>query len=347
MMKALVSLPDGAIKDSFLNEGSKRILEENFEVIYNELGRNYTTEELTELIKSVDILITCWGTPSCIGGPLHGNTNLKMIAHLAGSVGDLVDDEAYDLGIKVASGNRLFAESVAEGTVGYMLAALRRIPSCVIALRDGLWRGAVFGADNDPETYSSRGLLDREIGLIGFGMITKELIKMLRVFRCRIKIYSQYPIDPEYLKENNATQTSSLDEIFSTCSVVSLHSSLNDKTRGMITGDHIRSMPKHGIFINSARGAIVREDELAEALAERPDVYAVLDVFIKEPLAADSPLRKLENAYLQPHMGGPTIDRREHIGRAVVEECVRFSRGEELQFEITRAYSSRMTKQTH
>ena len=338
-MKVLVSIPAGATRDGFLDEGSIKLLEDNFEVVYNETGKNYNQQTLAEAIKDVDVLITGWGFASCIDGPLHNNTSLKMIAHTAGSVGDLVDSEAYDKGITIVSGNKLFAESVAEGTIAYMMAALRKIPTEVYGLKEGLWR--------HPEVPATKGLLDREIGIIGYGMISQNLMKMLQVFRCKFKIFSQFPMDEEFLKSVNATKVDTLEEIFSTCSIVSLHSALNEKTRNLIGKEHFDLLPEGALFVNTARGAIIRQKEMEQFLVERPDVTAILDVYTPEPPEADNVMRSLKNVYLMPHRGGPTNDRYPHIGRAVVEDIIHFAKGEPLKLEITREYASRMTKQSH
>ena len=338
-MKVLVSIPEGSTRNGFLDEGSIKILEDNFDVVYNETGKNYNQAQLAEAIKDVDVLITGWGFASCIDGPLHDNPSLKMIAHTAGSVGDLVDAEAYDKGITIVSGNKLFAESVAEGTIAYMMAALRKIPTEVYGLKEGLWR--------HPEVPATKGLLDREIGIIGYGMISQNLMKMLQVFRCRFKIYSQFPMDEEFLKSVNATKVDTLEEIFSTCSIVSLHSALNEKTRNLIGKEHFDLLPEGALFVNTARGAIIRQKEMEQFLVERPDVTAILDVYAPEPPEADNVMRSLKNVYLMPHRGGPTNDRYPHIGRKVVEDIVHFAKGEPLELEITREYASRMTKQSH
>ncbi len=338
-MKVLVSIHQLDTRNDFLDEGSIKLLEDNFEVIYNDLDRRYTDEENKEILNSVDAVITGWGSNTCID-MLDDNTRLKMVAHTGGTVGDLVDDATYDLGIKVVSGNKLYAESVAEGCVAYMMAALRRIPTEIAGIKEGYFEHPLVEAEG-----GTMGLLDREIGIIGLGAISKNLISLLKPFRCKFKIYSRYPVDPEYLKANNATYTSDLKEIFSTCSVVSLHSALNDKTRGMIKKEHFELMPQRGVFLNTARGAVIVQSDLEEVLQARPDLYAVLDVFDPEPPTEDCVLRKLHNAYLIPHRGGPTRDRRAFIGRAIVEEVIRFSKGEPLTLEISREYSSRMTKQ--
>lgn len=338
MMKALVSVDD-LTKAYFLDDGSLKLLEENFEVTYNTLGRNYKQDELKEAIKDKDILITGWGTPSCIDGPLHDNTSLKLIAHTAGSVGDLVDVEAYDKGIKVISGNKLFAESVAEGTIAYMMAALRKIPTEVYGLKEGLFR--------HPDVPVTKGLFDREIGIIGYGMISKNVMKMLQAFRCKFKIFSHYDMDEEFLRSVNAKRVDTLEEIFSTCSIVSLHSALNENTKGMIGMKHFDLLPEGALFVNTARGAIINQTDIEQFVLKRPDVTVVLDVFAPEPPPLDSTLRKAENAYLLPHRAGPTVDRYPYIGRAVIEDVIRFSKGEELQYEVTREYAMRMTRNYH
>ena len=166
---------------------------------------------------------------------------------------------------------------------------------------------------------------------------------MLKPFRVKLKLYSGYPIDEAFLNENNAIQAS-LEEIFSTCRVISVHSALNDRTKGMIGKEHFDLLQDGAIFVNTARGAIIREDEMIEALKENR-FRAVLDVFCQEPLAQDSPLRCLDNVYCMPHMGGPTADRCPNITLRLADDIQRFANDEALQYEITRDYAKRMTKQ--
>jgi phosphoglycerate dehydrogenase-like enzyme len=175
------------------------------------------------------------------------------------------------------------------------------------------------------------------------GAITKQLIPMLKPFRVKLKLYSGYPIDPEYLAQNNAVQAS-LEEIFSTCKIVSIHSALNERTKGMIGKEHFDLLQDGAVFINTARGAIIREDEMIEALQEKR-FMAVLDVYAKEPPEVDTPLRQLKNVYCMPHVGGPTNDRAPIIAMRLADDIQRFAAGEPLQHEITGSYAKRMTKQ--
>ena len=173
------------------------------------------------------------------------------------------------------------------------------------------------------------------------GAISKRVIKMLQIFNVKVKAYSGYPIDEQFLKENNACQAS-LEEIFSTCKVVSLHSSMNERTRGMIGKEYFDMLQNGALFLNTARGPIVREDEMIEALKENR-FWAMLDVYCEEPLAADNELRTLPNVYCMPHKCGPTEDRCPAVTRALADNICKFERGEEMELEILSEYAARMT----
>ena len=331
-MKLLVTIPNRGEQNGFLTQKTREYLEEHFEVVYNESKSQLTTDDLARLAPEAEIAITGWGSPSFVGA--RGTESIKFIAHTGGSVGDLVDDGVYERGVRVSSGNSMYAESVAEGTLAYMMSILRSIPDEVYGMRDGHWY--------TPGVRDSEGLFDQEVGIIGYGAISKNLMRMLKPFRVRLKVYSAHPIDEDFLREVGGVQTS-LEDIFSTSKIVSLHSSLNERTVGMIGKEHFEMMREGAVFINTARGALVREDEMIEVLSRR-DIRAFLDVYSAEPLSKDSPLRSMKNVYLMPHRGGPTLDRRQYIGRAIAEEAVRFKNGEPLTLEIPRAYAGRMTK---
>ena len=332
----LVTIPDGQTRDTFLTPDVREYLAENFNVRYNPLDRNYTQEELKAELADIDFAVTGWGTPSFGDGVLDGNDRFKVIAHVGGSVADYVDNTVYAKGVKVCSGNYYYAESVAEGTAAYIMACLRSIPDDVTEIRAGGWK--------NPVLQPTQGILDQEIGIISCGAISKILMQMLQAFRCKFKVFSNHPIDPEYLASVNAKQVS-LEEVLTTCHIISLHASLNEKTRGWLGREHFEMMQEDAVFINTARGAIIREDEMIEVLKARPKMRAVLDVFCKEPLLPESELRTLPNVYCIPHMGGPTTDRRRYIGMAMAKELVHFVNGEPLEHEIAPDVASRMTKQ--
>jgi len=332
-IKVFASVPTvGRVMDGFFCGDVKPYLANLFDITYSPLDRQLTSEEIKEYAGDAEVIITGWDHPSIEAKCLEG-TKIKMIAHTGGSVADLISPSIWEAGYKVISGNEMFAESVAEGALTYILMALRRLPHYVKDMKDGGWRS--------PHLVATDGLLDQTVGLVGMGTITRYLMKLLKPFHVKLKLYSSYPIDEAVLKENNATQAS-LEEIFATCKVVSLHSALNEKTKNMIGKEHFDLLQDDAVFINSARAAIVREGDMMAALAENR-FRAVLDVYHGEPLAEDSPLRKMENVYLLPHMAGPTGDRRPYITKNLADDIVRYFNGEDLQYEITAKFAKRMT----
>lgn len=334
-MKLFVAIPTVVQAwNKFMTEEVRAYLEERFEVTYFPHARRLTAEDIALYAGDAEVMMTGWGHPMMDSKCLEG-TSIKLIAHTGGSVADYVSQDVYEAGIKVISGNNLFAESVAEGTVGYMMLALRKMVDYVHDTREGNWRSEACAP--------TEGLLDQTVGLVGMGAITKQLIPMLKPFRVKLKLYSGYPIDPEYLAQNNAVQAS-LEEIFSTCKIVSIHSALNERTKGMISKEHFDLLQDGAVLINTARGAIIREDEMIEAL-QTNRFMAVLDVYSKEPPEVDSPLRQLKNVYCMPHVGGPTNDRAPIIAMRLAEDVLRFAEGKPLQYEITGEYAKRMTKQ--
>lgn len=334
-MKVFVSIPkNSTVMSIFLPEQVKQYLEERFEVIYSSLDRQLTNGEIAEYAKDADVIMTGWG--HCLfDAEKLANTSVKLIAHTGGTVGQIVDQKIYDKGIRVISGNNLYADSVAEGVLAYMLMALRKLPDFVEYTRNGLWRP-------DGPAGETEGLLDQTVGIIGMGAIAKRVIKLLKMFNVKLKIYSGYPIDEKYLKENGASQVS-LEEIFSTCKIVSVHSAMTERTRGMIGKEHFDFLQDGALFINTSRGLIIREEEMIEALKENR-FRAVLDVYCKEPLEPDHVLRSMKNVYCIPHMAGPTHDRRPHITMRLADDIVRYMGGEKLELEISAELAARMTK---
>lgn len=334
-MKIFVAIPRtvNAWK-RFMTEEARAYLEQRFEVSYFPLDRLPKPEEIALYAKDADVIMTGWGDPMIDAGMLEG-TSVRLIAHTGGSVADYVAQDVFEKGIQVISGNDMYAESVAEGVVGYMMLALRKMVDYVEDTRAGYW--------HSERCAPAEGLLGQTVGLVGMGAITKKLIPMLKPFGVKLKLYSGYPIDPDYLAENHAEQAS-VEEIFATCRVVSIHSALNERTRGMIGREHFDLLQDGAVFVNTARGAIIREEEMIEALKENR-FMAVLDVYCKEPLDLDSPLRQLKNVYCMPHQGGPTSDRTPIVTMRLADDIERFAMGKPLQFEISSEYAKRMTKQ--
>lgn len=333
MKKVLVTIPQNAVLKTFFPPEVREKLETGFLVEYNPTGEQFGSEELRGKLKDFDAVMTGWGTRMLDESVLQENGRLRLIVHTGGSVGNLVNAYAYDHGIRVFSGNSLYAESVAEGTIAYMLAAQRRLPDYIGRVRSGAWK---------TEADVWEGLLDKSVGIVGLGTVASILIRMLQIFRVKIRVFANYEIPETLLREYRCRQVS-LNEVFSESDIVSVHSALNDSTRGLIRKEHFDLLKDGALFINTSRGDVVDEEAMIEALRENR-FRALLDVYHREPLPPDSPLRTLPNVLAVPHMAGPTLDRRPVITNALIDEMSRFFQGESVfPLEITRQMASRMT----
>jgi len=306
-------------------------LEQIGNVTYNELARNYTPEEMKQVLEDKDVVITGWGQTKIT--PEMAGDKLKLVAHVGGSVGPIVDEKLYDLGIKVVSGNEIFACSVAEGVMAYILCELRNLNKYSTALKNGVW------TPNDEQ--NTRSLKGKTIGIVSLGRISSYLLEMLKPFHVHVKLYSTHPNEEK--RKQYGFEYASLEEIFSTCDIVSVHTAANDETYHMINEGLLKLLKPGSLFINTARGSIVDEDALIRQL-ETGRFSAILDVYTKEPLSPDSKLMKLPNITLYPHMAGPATDLRTFIASEMVKEIKRFAEGKDLIYEITKEIHKGMTQ---
>jgi phosphoglycerate dehydrogenase-like enzyme len=302
------------------------------DVIWNKLDRNYNPVELREAIKEADDCITGWGCGRFEKNVLLGADKLKLIAHTGGSISSIISDYLYDRGIKVISGNKLYAESVAEGTIGYILAALRDIPFYANDIQAGNWVG---------EAERTEGLLYQNVGLIGFGAVARYITPMLKAFRATVRVYDPY-ISDEVCTEYGVERVHSLEEIMRGSKIISLHASKIPETYHMIDARLLAMIPDGALLVNTARGNIIDEEALAKEL-QKARFKAILDVYEIEPLPKDSCLRRLDNVILMPHLAGPTMDRRKVVTFALLEDIKQFFSGHQLKHEIGREYAKKMT----
>ncbi len=334
-MKSFVTLPKNSVFPTFFTDDNIALASSLGEVIWNEKSIHLTHEEIAEKIGDSDIYVTGWGSPRLDSRILDRAPNLRLLVHLCGTVVPFVSDEMWERGIRVISGNDFFAESVAEGTIGYMLTALRDIPKYSTRLKnDKIWKTS---AD------SNRGLLGKSVGIVSYGAIARHLVRMLQPFRVKIKVYDIKPLPADDVAKYGLA-LASLEEIFSTCDIVTVHTPLNDQTHHLIGEELLTLLPENSLFINTSRGAVVDQAALEGQLASGR-FRALLDVYEKEPIPAESGLFKLDNVILMPHMAGPTVDLRRDITRSLLIEASEYLKnGSPLPHEISRAAASVMSR---
>jgi len=281
---------------------------------------------LIELIKDVDGCITSWGSPRITERLLEHAKKLKIIGHAAGSVKPYICKQVFEKGIIVVHAAPVIAKSVAEFTLTMILNCLRAIPQHIKAMKEGYWDYRI------KKPYFTKDLRGKTVGLIGFGYVARELVKLLKPFNVKILVYDPYV--SKDIMEAYEVEKVSLDTLLRESDIVSIHAALTKETTGMIGEQQLKMMKPTAYLINTARGAIIDESALIKALREGWIAGVVLDVFKQEPLPKEHELLKFDNAILTPHIAGPSDERRATMFRVIVEEFKRFFEGEQLRYKI-------------
>lgn len=333
-MKALITLPKNGNFPRFFTDENIALANSLGEMIWNEKERQLTVDEIVARVGDCDAYITGWGSPALDRTILDAAPDLRLLVHLCGSVAGYAGDAVWERGVRVICGNDFFAESVAEGTVGYMLSALRDIPKYSTALSErGEWkRGGVY----------TKSLLGKTVGVVSYGAVARYLVRMLQPFRVKIKVYDIAPLPPADVAQYGLQQAS-LAEVFSTSDIITVHTPLLEQTYHLIDEKLLKLIPDGALLVNTSRGAIIDQAALErELLTGR--FQAALDVYEQEPITKESPLTGLKNALLMPHMAGPTTDLMQVITRNLLQESADYlDRGAPLRHEITRERTAMMT----
>ena len=214
------------------------------------------------------------------------------------------------------------SSAVAEFTIAAILAETRLIRAGHESLRQGVWRGDLYRFDKiDAE------LSEMTVGLIGYGHIGTKVVRLLKPFGCRILVCDPYvPLSAED-REDDVEQVD-LDTLLKRSDVVSLHARVTDETKGFLAAPQFARMKPGAYFINTARGPMVNYDDLYGALKSRHIRGAMLETFWLEPPPVESPLLKLDNVTLTPHIAGASTTTVRIAARMIAEEIRRHGAGE-------------------
>lgn len=277
------------------------------------------------ILSEVDVIFSGWGMVKLEPAILEAAPGLKVVFYGSGSIRDFATEQAWDRRIIITSAYAANAVPVVEYTLAQILFSLKRGWHFVLTTRT---------MGKYPEKTPVPGGYGSTVGIISLGMIGRMVVERLRSFDNHILAYDPY-VSP---KQGAALGVSmcSLEELFRASDVVSLHTPWLLETVGMVTGAHLASMKPGATFINTARGAIVREPEMIEVLQQRSDLYAILDVTYPEPPETGSPLYSLPNVVLTPHIAGSMFSECRRMGHYMIEECGRYLAGEPLRWAITR-----------
>ncbi|MBQ9760300.1 MAG: hydroxyacid dehydrogenase [Clostridia bacterium] len=334
-MKALVSIPKGTVFDTFFTPENIRLAEELGELLWHNGTEQMTESELAQRIGDCDTYVTLWKSPALTASVLDCAPNLKLLVHLGSTVVPFVSDEMWKRGIRVISGFDYFAESTAEGAIAYILAAQRRIPYYNQRLcKEGVWKS--------PDDYTD-GLIRKTVGIVGYGGVGRYVAKMLSAFRIKLKVYDIREISAAE-KAQYGIEQCSLEALFSSSDIISLHLPYNPSTHHLIDDRLLSMIKKNALLVNTARGSIIDQAAMTKHLVNG-DFRAALDVLEEEPISPADPLVGLENVLLTPHQAGPTFNLRPIITEELLREAADFiDRDLPLKNEIQKEYVAQMSR---
>lgn len=282
---------------------------------------------ITENIKDVEVCVSCWGTPPFTKEILDKANKLKLIAHSGGSVKPIVTDCVWEKGVRVTSAAPVMATAVAETTLGLMIISLRRIPQLNEIVRKGFWK-------IEDEISRTKSLYNTTVGIIGASNVGRNVIELLGNFQVEILLYDPYVTQEE--AEQLGVKLTTLEELLAHSDVISLHAPSIPQTHHMINRENIKLLKRGAVLINTARGSLIDEAALVERLTEG-DIFACIDVTDPEPPDINSPLRKLPNVILTPHVaGGSAITDRQRQGRYIIDQIHKFVTQGKLDYEVTK-----------
>lgn len=290
---------------------------EGVEYVINPLGRRLRPEELAEMIGDYDVLIA--GTEPITAAVMDRASRLRLISRVGIGLDSVDLPAAKERGILVSYTPDAPAPAVAEMTMGLILSLLRSLAQADRGMRDGVWHRIV-----------GRRLSEMTVGVIGVGRVGKRVIRHLQGFAPRILANDIVP-DVEFGAAHQV-RWAEKETIYREADIITLHLPLTPLTRNLIGRRELDMMKPEAVLLNTARGGMVNEHELAQALKQGRLAGAGLDVFAQEPYSGE--LVTVENCLLTCHMGSMSRDCRARMELEATEEAIRFFRNEPLRLLV-------------
>ena len=244
---------------------------------------------------------------------LQAAENLKVIGRAGIGVENIDVEAASKRGIVVMNTPGGSNVTTAEHTISLMLALARHIPQAVASLKAGDWKR---------DKFMGVELCNKTLGIIGLGNVGRIVAE--RALGLRMKVIGHDPFVQAEAAARMGVELVSLDEIFKRSDLITVHVPLTSETRGLIDRTAIAKMKSGVRIINCARGGIVDENDLADALRRGKVAGAALDVYVEEPPPKDHPLLKMEQVITTPHLGASTDEAQLNVAIAVAEQMVDF-----------------------
>lgn len=298
-------------------EPMKLLQDNNFDVKLNPFEHKMTSQELAKEIKDSEILIA--GTEKITEEVFQNAPKLKLISRVGIGLDGVDFELCKKYGVRVAYTPDAPTMAVAELCVAMILDLARQITVTDKNIRVGVWK-----------RHMGTLLYGKTIGIFGMGRIGKSLVHLLSSFNVKFLVHDINP-DIAFGRLYNVNFVSK-EEVLKNSDVISVNIPLKKDTLDYITSKELSLMEPHAIVINTARGGIINENDLYDALKEKIIAGAAVDVFEEEPYSGK--LIELENCLLTCHMGASTIDSRTDMEVQAVEEAIRFKNKKALKNEV-------------
>ncbi|WP_252314982.1 D-glycerate dehydrogenase [Sinobaca sp. H24] len=236
--------------------------------------------------------------------------HLKVVSNVSTGYDNLDMKALTARGITATNTPYVLIDTVADTIMGMMLAAARRIPQADRSVKEGRWK------DKRDESFFGVNVHHKTLGIIGMGKIGEEVAR-----RASAGFHMDVLYHNRSEKQNVEAVYAGLDELLEASDFVLLMTPLTAETKHFIRREHFRKMKKTAVFLNAARGAVVKETDLIEALETKEILAAGIDVYEQEPVDPDNPLLALDSAVTLPHIGSATAETREAMYQDAAEQC--------------------------
>ncbi|MGW7267368.1 hydroxyacid dehydrogenase [Streptomyces sp. NPDC054842] len=279
---------------------------------------DFGTERARAVLRDVEVLVTGWGCPVLDASVLDAAPRLRAVVHSAGSVRHHVTPACWERGLAVSSAAAANALPVAEYTVAMILLSGKR----------ALERARDYRATRSRDDWGTPrdvGNYRRTVGILSASLVGRRVIELLRPHDLRLLLHDPYVTAEE--ASALGARAVGLDELFARCDVVSVHTPLLPETRGLVGRRHITAMRQDAVLVNTARGAVVDQEALTEAVTAGR-IRAVLDVTDPEVLPPDHPLWDCDGALITPHLAGSQGNEWARLAELAVGEVARWAAGD-------------------
>ncbi|WP_434479148.1 2-hydroxyacid dehydrogenase [Gemmatimonas sp.] len=300
------------------------VIAEKYDALFNRTDVALSPDQLVQVLQQADIVITTVTDKWHAGIFDTTGIRTKLLANVGVGVNHIALESARRAGITVSNTPDVVTDDTADVAIGLMLMSMRRLSEGERHLRSGAWGGL------RPTFMLGRTLRGKTLGIVGYGRIGRAVARIAHE-AFGMKILWHAPRDPRIddpatAGPANAERAESLATLLRRADVVSLHCPATPETRHLMNAETLALMPEHAYLINTARGDVVHEAALADALKQRQIAGAGLDVYEFEPSVA-AELKELENVVLVPHLGSATIETRTNMGMRALSNVDAFVSG--------------------